>query len=129
MFAHVDAPTFGAFVRSFGVRQLAAAFFPASLLAGISSKSTNPSQQAGWRQSGSPSTEGPHASTPIGIQCVPSLRGRFHTHSEARLYESRRVPGFSPSRISAQIAPVCVMVEGINHVCQGCFSANYMAKA
>ncbi|MGD0227959.1 MAG: hypothetical protein ABSF71_37105 [Terriglobia bacterium] len=37
----------------FGVRQLAAAFLTASLLAGISIESTNASQQAGSSQSGS----------------------------------------------------------------------------
>jgi hypothetical protein len=40
-------------MQSFGVRQLAATFLPASLLAGTSSESTIPSQQAGSSQSGS----------------------------------------------------------------------------
>ena len=40
-------------MRSFGVRQLAATFLPASSLAGISTASAIPSQQAGWSQSGS----------------------------------------------------------------------------
>jgi hypothetical protein len=35
------------------VRQLAAAFLPASLLAGVSSERILPSQQAAWGQSGS----------------------------------------------------------------------------
>ena len=39
--------------RSFGVRQLAAAFRPASSLAGISAEGTIPRQQAGLSQSGS----------------------------------------------------------------------------
>ena len=52
-------------VRSFGVRQLAAAFLPASLLAGTSSETTIPSQQAGWRQSGSrlPHSKASHPQT------------------------------------------------------------------
>jgi hypothetical protein len=40
-------------MRGFGVRQLAAAFRPASLLAGISAEGTVPRQQAGSNQSGS----------------------------------------------------------------------------
>ena len=40
-------------MRSFGVRQQAAAFRPASLLAGISAEGTIPRQQAGSSQSGS----------------------------------------------------------------------------
>jgi hypothetical protein len=40
-------------VRSFGVRQLAAAFIPASLLAGSFNSTTNTRQQAGLGQSGS----------------------------------------------------------------------------
>jgi hypothetical protein len=40
-------------MRSYGVRQLAAAFRPASLLAGISAEGTIPRQQAGSSQSGS----------------------------------------------------------------------------
>jgi len=49
-------------VRSFGVRQLAAAFLSASLLAPISSACTNPSQPAGWWKSGSklPHSKAPH---------------------------------------------------------------------
>ena len=39
--------------RSFGVRQLVAAFLPASLLAGISTERIIPSQRAGWYKSGS----------------------------------------------------------------------------
>ncbi len=45
-------------VRSFGVRQLAAAFLPASSLAGISTWRTIHRQQAGWGKSGS---ELPHS--------------------------------------------------------------------
>jgi hypothetical protein len=40
-------------MRSFGVRQPAAAFHPANLLAGISAEGTIPRQQAGSSQSGS----------------------------------------------------------------------------
>ena len=40
--------------RSFGVRQLAAAFLPASLLAGIATESITARQQAGSSQSGGP---------------------------------------------------------------------------
>jgi hypothetical protein len=49
--------------RSFGVRQLAAAFRPASLLAGISAERTIPRQQAGSSQSGSklPHSKASHA--------------------------------------------------------------------
>ena len=61
-------------MRSFGVRQLAAAFLSASLLAGISSENnvaeilterTIPSQQAGWCESGSklPHSKASHART------------------------------------------------------------------
>jgi len=49
-------------VRSFGVRQLAAAFLPASLLARISTWSTIPCQQAGFSQSGS---KLPHSKAPL----------------------------------------------------------------
>jgi len=50
-------------VQSFGVRQLAAAFLPASLLAGISPGSDIASQQAGWGKSGSklPHSKASHA--------------------------------------------------------------------
>jgi hypothetical protein len=40
-------------MQSFGVRQLAAAFLSASLLAGTFHLSTSSSQQAGWGKSGS----------------------------------------------------------------------------
>ena len=46
-------PPAGNTERSFGVRQLAAAFLPASLLAQISTARTIRRQQAGSRQSGS----------------------------------------------------------------------------
>ncbi len=54
-----------AWMRSFGVRQLAAAFLLASLLVGIFNSSPNSSQQAGWWKSGSKlqHCKAPHAGT------------------------------------------------------------------
>jgi len=48
------------------VRQLAAAFLPATLLAGLSSENTIRSQQAGWRQSGS---KLPHSKAGFARKC------------------------------------------------------------
>jgi hypothetical protein len=55
-------------MRSFGVRRLAAAFFLATLLAGISTEGAIPSQQAGRYQSGSklPHSKASHACTSFG---------------------------------------------------------------
>ncbi len=67
--------------RSFGVRQLAAAFLPASLLTGKPSERTIPRQQAGWGQSGS---KLPHSKASHRMPAVKRFSvARFHKSGRA----------------------------------------------
>ncbi len=83
-------------MRSFGVRQLAAAFLPASLLAGFSSATTMSRQQAGSRKSGSKLPQS-KASRPRGMEIprTPGLRKCLHAVSVPPLFGQPRKTSMS----------------------------------